>query len=194
VDTVADGASAPVWSASGRLYTYGQAPGIADFSGRWRVAELLPDSGSGFATGRAIPSLQPIGYLYGDAGIDVPRCDGPDTSPLTSPADVPAAQIVTDPTTGENVTVLPREQALARLDDVVSGMPADPEPEAKLVDTAAPDATSLHLPPGLVWVVRDETTPSGEVVIVVFEATTGRFMLSSGLEAESWNRLVDLAP
>lgn len=194
VETVADGASAPVWSASGRLYAYGQAPGIADFSGRWRVAELLPDSGRGFATGRAIPSLQPIGYLYGDAGIDVPRCDGPDTSPLTSPADVPEDQIVTDPTTGENVTVMPREQALARLHDVVSGLPADAEPEAKLVDTAAPDATSLHAPPGLVWVVNDETTPSGEVGIVVFDATTGRFMFSSGLEAESWNRLVDLSP
>lgn len=40
METVADGASAPVWSASDRLYTYGQAPGIADFSGRWRAATL----------------------------------------------------------------------------------------------------------------------------------------------------------
>lgn len=194
VETVTEGALAPVWSASGRLYTYGRAPGIADFSGRWRVAELLPDRASGFATGRAIPPLEPIGYLYGDAGIDVPRCDGPDTSPLTAPADVPEALIVTDPTTGEDVTVLPRDQAVALLDDVVSGMPADAEPEAKLVDTAAPDAVSLHLPPGLVWVVTYEATPSGEIGIVVFDATTGNSMFSSGLEAESWNRLIDLAP
>ena len=194
VEAVADGGSAPVWSASGRLYTYSQAPGIADFSGRWRVAELLPDGGSGFAAGRAIPPLQPIGYLYGDAGIDVPRCDGPDSSPLTTAADVPEGQIVTDPTTGENVTVMPRQQALARLHDVVSGIPADAEPEAKLVDPTAPDAMSLHAPPGLVWVVSYETTPSGEVGIVVFEAMTGRSMFSTGLEADSWNRLVDLAP
>lgn len=194
VETVAEGASAPVWSASGRLYTYGRAPGIADFSGRWRVAELLPDRESGFETGRAIAPLEPIGYLYGDAGIDVPRCDGPDTSPLTSPADVPEAQVVTDPTTGENVTVLPREQALARLDDELSSMPANAEPRAKLVHTDAPDAVSLHAPPGLVWVVAYEATPSGEVGIVVFDATSGRFMVSSGLEAESWNRLADLAP
>ena len=118
VETVADGASAPVWSASGRLYTYGQAPGIADFSGRWRVAELLPGGGSGFATGRAIPPLQPIGYLYGDAGIDVPRCDGPEASPLTTAADVPEGQIVTDPTTGENVTVMPGFRMPSRLSTV----------------------------------------------------------------------------
>jgi dipeptidyl aminopeptidase/acylaminoacyl peptidase len=195
VETVAAGGSAPVWSASGRLYAYGQAPAIADFSGRWRVAELLPDGAGEFATGRAISSLEPIGSLYGDAGIDVPRCDGPDTSPLTSRADVPEALVVTDPTTGAKVTVLPREQALALLNDQVSGMPADAEPAAKLVHTDAPDVARLRLPPGrYVWVVMFEVTPSGELGIVVFDATTGEFIVSGGFDAESWDRLDDLAP
>jgi hypothetical protein len=195
VETVADGASAPVWSASGRLYGYGRAPGIADFSGRWRVAELLPNGASGFATGRAISFLAPVGYLYGDAGVDVPRCDGPDTRPLTSAADVPEAQVVTDPTTGANIKVLPRKQALALLNDEVLGMPADAEPAAKLVDTDAPEAVPLHQPPGrLVWVVMYEELSSGELGVSIFDATTGNSISSRGLEAESWNRLVDLAP
>lgn len=195
VETVAESGLAPVWSASGRLYGYGRAPGIADFSGQWRVAELLPDGASGFATGRAIPSLAPIGYLYGDAGIDVPRCDGPETSPLTSAADVPEALVVTDPTTGANVTVLPRDQALALVNDQVSGMPAGAEPAAKLVHTDAPDAGPLHLPSDLlVWVVTFEATPSGELQVLAFDATTGEFIFSGGLGAEAWNRLLDLAP
>lgn len=195
LETVAERAVAPVWSASGRLYAYGRAPGIADFSGRWRVAELAPDGAGGFATGRAISSLEPIGSLYGDAGIDVPRCDGPDTSPLTSAADVPETLVVTDPTTGTNVTVLPREQALGLLNDRVLGMPAGAEPAAKLVHTSGPDATALAGPPDrLVWVVMFEVTPSGELGIVVFDATTGEFIFSGGLGAESWDRLIDLAP
>ncbi|MGH9191561.1 MAG: TolB family protein [Acidimicrobiales bacterium] len=195
VETFAEGGLAPVWSASGRLYGYARAPGIADFSGRWRVAELLPDGASGFAAGRAISPLEPIGYLYGNAGIDVPRCDGADTFPLTSAADVPDALVVTDPATGADVTALPREQALALLNDQVSGMPADAEPAAKLVHTDAPDAVPLRLRPGLlVWIVMFDVTPSGELGIVVFDATTGEFIFSGGLGAESWDRLVDLAP
>jgi WD40-like Beta Propeller Repeat len=194
VETVAESGFAPAWSASGRLYGYVRAPRIADFSGRWRVAELLPDGANGFGTGRAISSLEPIGYLYGDAGIDIPRCDGPDTSPLTSAADVPETLVITDPATGANVTVLPREQALALLNDQVS-MPAGAEPAAKLVHTDAPDAVPLRLRPGrFVWVVKFEVTPSGELGIVVFDATTGEFIGSGGLGAESWDRLVDLAP
>jgi WD40-like Beta Propeller Repeat len=194
VETAAEGGLAPVWSASGRLYAYGRAPGIADFSGRWRVAELAPDGASGFGTGRAVSSLEPIGYLYGDAGIDVPRCDGPDTSPLTSAADVPETLVITDPATGEDVTVLPREQAVALLNGQLSGMPADAEPAAKLVHTDAPDAVPLHLSPGLlVWVVRFEVTPSGELGIVVFDATTGEFLSSSGVGGEEWERFADLA-
>jgi dipeptidyl aminopeptidase/acylaminoacyl peptidase len=195
VDTVAEGGRAPVWSASGRLYAYGRAPGVADFSGRWRVAEFAPDAAKAFVTGRAISSLDPIGSLYGDAGIDVPRCDGPDTSPLTSAAYVPETLVITDPATGENVTVLPRQEAVARLDDHLSGMPAAAERAAKLVHTDAPDAVPLGLPPGrFVWVVMYEVTPSGELGIVVFDATTGEFIFSRGLGAESWDRLVDLAP
>jgi WD40 repeat protein len=195
VEAVAEGGLAPVWSASGRLYGYGRAPGIADFSGRWRVAELLPDGASGFAPGRAISSLEPIGYLYGDAGIDIPRCDGPDTAPLTSAADVPEVLVVTDPTNGANVTVLPREQALALLNDQVPGLPADAEPVARLVHTDAPDAVPLGLPSGrFVWVVMFGVTPSGELGIVVVDAPTGEFVFSGGLGAESWDRLVDLAP
>jgi Tol biopolymer transport system component len=194
VEMVAERGFAPVWSASGRLYGYVRAPGIADFSGRWRVAELAPDGAKGFGTGRAISSLEPIGYLYGDAGIDIPRCDGPDTSPLTSAADVPETLVIADPATGANVTVLPREQALALLNDQVS-MPAGAEPAARLVHTDAPDAVPLHLPPGrLVWAVMFEVTPSGELGITVFDATTGEFISSGGLGVESWDRLVDLAP
>ena len=194
VETVAEGGLAPVWPAGGRLYAYGRAPGIAHFSGRWRVAELAPDGASGFGTGRAVSSLEPIGYLYGDAGIDVPRCDGPDTSPLTSAADVPETLVITDPATGEDVTVLPREQAVALLNGQVSGMPADAEPAAKLVHTDAPDGVPLHLPPGLlVWVVMFEVTPSGELGIVVFDATTGEFLSGSGVGGEEWERLADLA-
>jgi Tol biopolymer transport system component len=56
VETVAEGGLAPVWSASGRLYAYGRAPAIADFSGRWRVAELAPDGASGLGrAGRSRP-------------------------------------------------------------------------------------------------------------------------------------------
>jgi dipeptidyl aminopeptidase/acylaminoacyl peptidase len=195
VKTVAGGGSAPVWSASGRLYAYGRAPGVADFSGRWRVAEWVPDGGHRFGTGRVISALEPIGYLYGDAGIDVPRCDGSDTSALTSTADVPEALAITDPATGEDVTVLPRQQALTLLDTVVSGTPADAEPMAKLVHTDAPAAATLGLPPGrLVWVVMYEVTESGELGLVLFDATTGEFVLSSGLGNDAWDRLVDLAP
>jgi dipeptidyl aminopeptidase/acylaminoacyl peptidase len=96
VETVAERCWAPVWSASGRLYGYVRAPGVADSSGRWRVAELAPDRAKAFGIGRAISSLEPIGSLYGDAGIDVPRCDGPATSPLTSAADVPETLVITD--------------------------------------------------------------------------------------------------
>jgi WD40 repeat protein len=195
IEMVANGGLAPVWSASGRLYAFSRAPGIADFSGGWRVAELPPDGPSGFATGRAISSLEPIDYLYGDASIDIPRCDGPDTAPLTSAADLPDALTVTDPTTGTSVAVLPREHALALLDDQVSGTQAGIEPAAKLVDTDGPDAGPLRVPPGLlVWAVRFEVTPSGELGIVVFDGPTGEFIRSGGLGAESWDRLVDLAP
>ena len=195
VETVAERGWAPVWSASGRLYTYGRAPGVADFSGRWRVAELAPDRAKGFGTGRAISSLEPIGSLYGDAGIDVPRCDGPDTSPLTSAADVPETLVITDPTTGNDVTVLPREQALALLNDHILGMPAAAEPAAKLIHTDAPDAVPLRLPPGrFVWVVMFEVTPSGELGVVVFDATTGDSIASTGLTDKTWDRLIDLAP
>ena len=195
IETVAESGFAPAWSASGRLYAYGRAPGIADFSGRWRIAELLPDGASGFETGRAISSLEPIGYLYGDAGIDIPLCDGPDTSPLTSAADVPESLVITDPASGNHITVLPLEQALALLNDQISGMPAGAEPATKLVHTDAPDAVPLRLPPGrFVWVVMFEVTPSGELGIVVFDATTGEFISSGGLGGESWDRLVDVAP
>src|SRR5918995_2767746 len=174
VETVVERGSAPVWSASGRLYAYVRAPGVADFSGRWRVVALAPEGAKAFGTGRAISSLEPIGSLYGDASIDVPRCDGPDTSPLTSAADVPETLVITDPTTGNDVTVLPREQALALLDDHILGMPAAAEPAAKLIHTDAPDAVPLRLPPGrFVWVVMFEVTPSGELGVVVFDATTG---------------------
>jgi hypothetical protein len=81
--------------------------------------------------------------------------------------------------------VLPREQAVARVDDELSGMPAGAEPAAKLVHTEAPDAVPLHLPPGrLVWVVMFEVTPSGELGITVFDATTGESIFSGGLSAE----------
>ena len=90
--------------------------------------------------------------------------------------------------------MLPREQAVALLNGRVSGMPADAEPAAKLVHTDAPDAVPLHLPPGLlVWVVMFEVTPSGELGIVVFDATTGEFLSSSGVGGEEWGRLADLA-
>jgi hypothetical protein len=90
--------------------------------------------------------------------------------------------------------VLPREQAVALLNGQVSGMPADAEPAAKLVHTDAPDAVPLHLPPGLlVWVVMFEVTPSGELGIVVFDATTGEFLSGSGVDGEEWERLADLA-
>ncbi len=195
VETVAERGWAPVWSASGRLYGYGRAPGVDDFSGRWRVAEFASNGAKAFGTGRAISSLGPIGSLYGDAGIDIPRCDGSDTSPLTSAADVPETLVITDPTTSANVTVLPRQQALARLNDEISGMPAGAEPAAKLVQTDAPDTVPLRLPPGrFVWVVMYEVTPSGELGIEVFDATTGEFIGSGGLGAQSWDRLVDLAP
>jgi WD40 repeat protein len=195
VETVVDRGWAPVWSASGRLYVYGRAPGVADFSGRWRVAELTPDGAEGFGTGRAISSLKPIGSLYGDAGIDVPRCDGPDTSPLTSAADVPETLVISDPATGNDVIVLPREQALALLKSHVSGIPAGTEPAAKLVHTDTLDAVPLRLPPGhFVWVVMFEVTPSGELGVAFFDATTGDHIASTGLADETWDRLVDLAP
>jgi WD40 repeat protein len=194
IETVVERGWAPVWSASGRLYTYGRAPGVADFSGRWRVAELAPEGAKGFGTGRVISPLEPMGSLYGDAGIDVPRCDGPDTSPLTSAADVPETLAITDPTAGTNVTVLPREQAVALFHDSVSGEPARAAPATKLVHTAAPEAAALGLPPGrFVWVVMFEVTPSRELGIIGFDATTGEFISSGGLGAESWDRLVDLA-
>jgi hypothetical protein len=37
-------------------------------------------------------------------------------------------------------------------------------------------------------------TQSGELGIEVFDATTGEFIFGGGLSAESWDRLVDLAP
>ncbi len=197
VETVVERASAPVWSASGRLYGYVRAPGVADFSGRWRVAELAPDGATGFGTGRAISSLEPIGYLYGDAGIDIPRCDGPETSPLTSAADVPEALVVTDPATGNEVTVLPREQALALLDTQLVGDTTGVERAAKLVHTDAPEAAALGLPPGrLVWIVVSGRVPGppSERQMTVFDALTGEFIRSSGIGDDSWTSLVDLAP
>lgn len=194
VQTVLEHGSAPVWSASGRIYGYGHAPGIADFSGRWRVVELAPDGAHGFGTGRAVSSVDPIGYLYDDVGIDVPRCDGSDTAPLTSEADVPDGLVVTDPATGTDVTVLPREQALALLATYVSGLPAGVELEAKLVDTAAPEAAALGRWPGqLVWVVVTDVSPV-EWGITVFDATTGVLFGSRGIDKEAWRGLVDLAP
>jgi hypothetical protein len=195
VETVVDRGLAPTWSSSGRLYVYGRAPDITDFSGAWRVAELAPDGAGGFGTGRAISALDPIGSLYGDVGIDVPRCDGPESSALTSAEDIPESAVARDPATGADVTVLTREQALALLNGQVSGMPADAEPTAKLVHTGAPEAAPLGLQPGLLaWVVVYEVAPSGELGITVFDATTGEFISGRGLAAESWDRLVDLAP
>jgi hypothetical protein len=38
-----------------------------------------------------------------------------------------------------------------------------------------------------------EVTPSGELGIVVFDATTGEFLSGSGVDGEEWERLADLA-
>jgi hypothetical protein len=85
-------------------------------------------------------------------------------------------------------------QALALLNNQVS-MPADAEPAAKLVHTDTPATAAMAVPPGrLAWVVVFDVTPSGELGIVAFDATTGEFIFSTDLAAESWDRLVDLAP
>jgi len=39
-----------------------------------------------------------------------------------------------------------------------------------------------------------EMASSGELGVGVFDAPTGDYIYSGGLAAESWNRLVDLAP
>jgi Tol biopolymer transport system component len=187
--------TAPTWSTSGRLYAYSRAPGISDFSGAWRVAELTPDGAGGYEAGRAIAALDPIGHLYGDVRLDVPHCDGPDASALTTTADIADSVVVTDPETGADVAVLHREQALALLNRHLIGMPAGSEPPAKLIHTDAPDAAPLRLPPGrLVWVVMYEESPSGELGVVQLDATTGEFIGSGGVGSDEWEQLGDLAP
>lgn len=193
VMTIADPGLAPTWSASGRLYGYARAPGVADFSGRWRVAELAADGDGGFRSGRAIAAIEPIGYLYGDVGLDVPRCDGVDSPALTSAADVPETSTVRDPGTGEDIAVLPRARAVTLLDHRFATVPPDLDPEAKLVDSDAPEASALRLPPGrLVWAVAAHL--SGEEVGSLFDATTGEYLGSGpGIDDPPWSSLVDLA-
>ncbi len=186
----------PVWSASGRLYAYARPPAVRDFSGGWRVAELLPD-GDGFSTGIAVSALDPVGFLY-LTGLDVPRCDGPSTPPLTSTADLPDALTVTDPVSGDELQVLPRDQALVLFGDAVYQPPSSAEVEAKLVPYSNvgpnPDI-DRYRSIQMVWVVTVRSdAPASERLIAVFDAVTGDYLWSGPAESDAWwAGLVDLA-
>src|SRR5262249_14245502 len=161
---------------SGLLYGYGRAPGIADFSGRWRVAELEFGGAPDAPKGRAISALAPIGYLYGDPGIDVPRCDGPNTAALTSAADVPETLTVADPAPDKRVEVLPRKQAFELLAADLSGPWSKADQAAKLINENALRNGPASPPSGdLVWVVVPSTKGTGDLETHVFVAATGAF-------------------
>ena len=197
VRTVTAPVRAPAWSSSGRLYAYARPPAVDDFSGAWRVAELVPD-GDNFATGLAVPGPDPIGFLYGFVAMDVPRCAGEDLPPLTSDADRPKTLTVEDPASGEELRVLTRAHARS-LFDRGRNIPPGAQVESKLVPYDAigphPDI-DRYLTIRLVWVVTMSAGPAQPYDLVeVFDAATGQFLSSGPPASEAWwDELVDLAP
>lgn len=187
---------APVWSRSGRLYAYARNPAVDDFSGEWRVAELEPDRG-GFSKGRTVSVLEPIGYLYGDVGLDVPRCDDPDSPALTSDADLPDTLMVTNPATADEVKVLARGQLL---ESGMSGLPDGGDVDTKLVHRdALANALDWSLDPeasvDLTWVIAYVPPPGQVGHTTLLDATTGHFLGSGpNMTDERWSALIDLAP
>src|SRR5690606_8694033 len=107
------------------LYAFARPPAIADFSGMWRVAELGPGPDGGFATGRPLDAVDPVGFLYTDYRVDVAACTGADAPPLTTEADEPETLVITHPATGEDVAVLPPDQASALALGHLSDEPPD---------------------------------------------------------------------
>lgn len=200
------------WAPNGLLYGFAQPPAVADFTGRWRVVELAPE-GDGFATGRAIAAMEPEGYLYTDYEVDVPACLGAGAAPLTSDADVPEELVVTHPHTGEEVEVMPREQAVALALDGREGAEADgsmlvvgdeatwaamdlagpPPPEAAGPEgspgPAGPSMAEMTVPEGvLCWLVLVDGG------MTVLEATTGEQLSAGGGPGLELPAIPDLAP
>lgn len=191
--------TSPAWASDGRLLAYGQAPGVSDASGYWRVAELAPD-GDGFAVGLPVPGTEVIGSLYGGYRVAAPRCDS-GVGSLTEGVEPVGTIDVTVPSTGDVVTVLDRE-AVASATEKVAGTVSG-EVRAKLVEPSQLGTQSAEPvdggPPAefplfdagdepLVWVVCDD----GGCAVV--EASTGGFLMGGGGLAELFDRLVDLAP
>ena len=208
VEHVATPARQAVWAQTGRIYAYASAPAVADVSGAARLTEFEPDANGSFGTGRAVPTVERIGIAYEDAEIDVPACDR-DAPALTSADDVPEMLTMTDPSTGEDVQVLTREQAIARLESVLATAPP-PGAVAKLVRSDDPAVLEMGVPlpdhGGLepapvgpfVWVVGYDDSGLGRGIagITAYDAATGGDLLSTGgpREAAVFEALVDLAP
>lgn len=187
---------AAVWSMSGRLYGYARSPAVDDFSGRWRVAEFEAADRE-VSTGRAISVIDPNGYLYPAVGVDVPRCDGPDSPALTSKADLPDSLTVTNPVTGKKTAVMTRKDFL---ESDLFNLPEGAKPETKLVLKSALDKV-LELsrfapgPVDLVWVVTVPEAGHGGFAVIL-GASTGALLGSGGssMTDEQWAALTDLAP
>lgn len=186
---------APQWSMNGRLYGYARNPAVDDFSGGWRVAEFEATDRD-VSKGRTVSRIDPIGYLYGPVGVDVPRCDGAASAALTSEADIPDSLTVADPVTAKHTVVMTRKEFLES-DEFPDG---GAEPETKLVHKAALDEvlelSRLSMGSGdLVWVAAYLHDGYGGAAVLA-DARTGNFLGSGGMgmTEEQWAALDDLAP
>jgi hypothetical protein len=202
VRTLAGPSAQPVWSPTGRLYAYGRNPTVLDVSGDWRVSELEVEHGRP-VRGRAVPAIEPIGYLYPGVGIDVPHCAGGDTRALTAGVSVPSTRTVIDPANGRTVEVMTRGELLGRSRDLPAG-----KVETKLVaftDLAALGdpkdandlgawANMLYHPPDLIWIAVSIPTTDPTAWMALFDAATGAGLGSgSAPRPEQWAALPDRA-
>lgn len=189
---VASTVRAPWWSASGRIYGYARPPTIRDDQGAWRVAEL--EVGVDGLTGRAVGGTEPLGYLYAGTRVSSPACAA-DAVALTRVEDEPETLTVADPVTGEEVEVLTRQQAEARLAGLSTPTPDLTHVRSRLI-FADEALRAFEDPPleRLVWVVGIPSDGIDEIGAVL-DAVTGAFLGSgSDPDTEPWSAYPDLAP
>ena len=193
-------AASPTWSADGRLLGYGRAPGTSDATGRWRVAEFVPDDEGGFATGLPVPGVDPVHHLYSGFAVAAAPCEVGD-APLTAGVEPAASVAVTAPSTGEQMKVLARGAVVASgegvdgLEGSVRSKLVEPDGlRGPVVPSAVPGEPPQQLPllvdaPGpLVWVV------CGDRSCVVLDPTTGRGLMGGDSPLAQFDELVDVAP
>lgn len=193
---------APAWSADGaRLYAYATSPAVLDRGGSPVLTERPLDADVGLA----VPGATPIAYVYNGYGIAPLTCMGLASTPLTEPGDEPPSETVVDPTTGESVQVLPRQEAIARVRRSLDADPADIDVEAKLVEQAqlANDTSGLGTSreaDALLWLVlvRFPPEPDGEGApahrLTAIHARTGlgaSESMGEGEEPRYWVQLQD---